>query len=92
MATFHHTFSLVQNDLCDLHMAFSRFVESRCDHFGIYTTSHIGYLLRTFVDQQDNHIHFRVVGSNRIGNIFQQHCLTGLRLGYDQTTLSFTDR
>ena len=92
MSTFHHTFSLIQDDFGNFHMAFSRFVESRSNHFGIYATGHIGHLLRTFVDQQDNHIHFRMVGCDRIGDILQQHRLTGLRLCHDQTTLSLADR
>ena len=92
MTAFNHTFCLVQNDFGNLYVAFCRFVESRSDHFRIDATSHIGYFLRTFVNQQDDHIYFRMVCCNRIGDIFQQHGFTGLRLCYDQTTLSFTDR
>ena len=72
-------------------MAFGRFVECRSNHFRIDTAGHVGYFFRTFVNQQHDHIYFRMVGSDGIGDFFHQDGFTGLGLSHDQGTLSFTD-
>ena len=92
MPTLHHTLRLVQHDLRNLHVALRWLIERRGNHLRIHATSHISHLLRTLIDQQDNHINLRMIISDRIGNILQQHRLTRLGLRYDQTTLPLTNR
>ncbi len=92
MSAFHHSLSFRKNKVCYFHVFFSGFVKCRGNYFCIYTSFHISNLFRTFVDQKDHHINFRVIGSNRIGNIFQQHGLTRFRLGNNHRSLSFSDR
>ena len=54
-------------------MAFWQFIEGRIDDF--YLISHnrflnIRNLLRTFIDQQDDQMHIRMIGGNRLGYLF----------------------
>ena len=92
MTTFHHTLCLFQNNTCNLHVAFSWFVKCRSNHFCLDTSCHVCHFFRTFVDEQHNHVCFRMIGCNGIGDILHQDSLTSFRLSYNQSTLSFTDR
>ena len=92
VATFYHTFRLVEHNLGDLDVAFCRLIESRSDDFGIDAASHIGNFLGTFVNQQDNHIDLRMVRRDSIRYILEQNRLTGFRRSHDQTTLSLAYR
>ena len=67
-------------------------IKGRSDYLGIHGASHIGNLLRTFVDEQHHQVCLWMVGCNGIGNILHQDGLTGLRLSHDECTLSLTDR
>ena len=51
VAAFYQPFCFFQYDACDFDVAFCRFVKSRSDNFCIDAACHIGYFLRTFIDQ-----------------------------------------
>ena len=92
VSAFYQSFCFLEYDTCDFYVAFCRFVKSRSDYFCVDAACHVGYFLRTFVDQQHNHIYCRMIGCDGVGDIFHQDGLTCLRLCYDQCTLSLTDR
>ncbi len=78
VSAFYQTTGLVQNNLGNLYMMVGRLIERGGNHFSFYTPFHIGHLFRTFINEQNNHVYVRMIISNGIGNIFQQHGLTGL--------------
>ena len=92
MTAFYHTLCLLQNDTGNLHVALGWLIKGRSDYLGIHGASHIGNLLRTFVDEQHHQVCLWMVGCNGIGNILHQDGLTGLWLSHDECTLSLTDR
>ena len=92
MSAFYQSFCFLQSDGRNLYVFFSRFIKSRSNYFCLYTSFHIGNLFRTFIDQYDHQVTFRMICGNGICNFFQQHRFTGFWLCNDQSTLSFTDR
>ena len=91
VATLDHAFGLIEDDLGDLHVAVGRLVEGGGDDFGVYATGHVGHLLGAFVDEQDDHVNLRVIGGDGVGNVLEEHRLTGLRLCHDEPTLPLAD-
>ena len=91
VATFHHTFGLFEHDTSNFHVAFGRLIESRCNNFGIHRASHVGHLLRAFVDEQHHQVGLGVIGCDGVGNVFHQDGLTRLGLCHDEGTLTFSD-
>ena len=61
----------------------SRLVKGRADDFALDRTQHIGDFLGALVDEQDNENRFGVIGGNGVGNLLQQHGLTGEGRRYD---------
>ena len=92
VTALYQSFGFLVNDVCYAHMIVSRLIEGRGNHFGVYAALHIGYLLRTLVDKKDNHIDLGVVLQNSVSQLLEQHRLTGFRLCYDQSALTFADR
>ena len=92
MSALNHAFRLFKHQSGNLYVAFGRFVECGCDYFRIHASCHVGHLLRTLVDEQDNHVCFRMVFRDCVGNIFKQDCLTGFRGCHDKSALTFADR
>ena len=72
-------------------MAFGRLVEGRRDDFRVDAACHVGHLLRTFVDEEHDHVDIGMVGGDGVGNVLHQDGLTGLRLCHDEGALSFAD-
>ena len=70
VTTFYQTFCLFQYDTCNFYVAFCRFVESRSNYFCINAARHVCYFFRAFVNQQHNHVNFRVVGCDSVCDIF----------------------
>lgn len=89
MTALHHSFGFVQDDLGDLHVTLCRLVEGGSDDLGVHASRHVGDLFGTLVDEQDDHVHFGVIGCDGIGNVLEEHRLTRLGLRYDQAALSF---
>src|SRR5690606_33436284 len=53
---------------------------------------HLGHFLRPLVDEQHDQDAFRMVGSERSGDVLQQHRLARLRRRDDQAALALADR
>jgi len=83
VTTFYHTFGFFQHNAGYLYVTVGGFVEGGSDDLGVDAASHVSDFLGTFVDQQDDHVHFGVVGSNGVGDILEQDGFTRLGLGYD---------
>ncbi len=83
---------LFQHHLGDLHMARSRFVEGRADHFATHGAGHVGHFFRTLIDQQNDQIDFRMVLGDGMGDILQHHRLAGARRRHDQGALALAER
>ena len=92
VTALYQSFGFLVNDVRYAHMVVCRLIEGRGNHFGVYAALHIGYLLRTLVDKQDNHIDLGVVFQNSVSQLLEQHRLTGFRLCYNQSALTFADR
>ena len=67
-------------------------VEGRGNYLCINGAGHIGHFLRTFVDEQHHDIGLGMVGSDGVRDILHQYGFTGLGLGHNESTLTFTDR
>ena len=91
MTAFHQTFGLAQHQVGNLHMAVGGLVEGRCNDLGVDAACHIGHLLGALVDEQDNHVGLGVVLRDGIGDFLQEHRLTGLGLGDDESALALAD-
>ena len=52
-------------------MVGSWFVKGRGDHLSIDIASHIGHLLGTLIDQENDHIDLRMIGRDCIGNVLE---------------------
>ncbi|CSS50190.1 Uncharacterised protein [Shigella sonnei] len=88
----NQAFGLLDHHFRNLNVARCGFVKGRSNNFTFYQTLHLGYFFRTFVDQQNHQHTIRVVVSNALGNVLQQHGFTGFRRCHNQTTLTTTDR
>ena len=91
MTTFYQSFCFFVYDIRHFHVVFCGLIKGRSNHFGIHRTCHIGHLLWTLIDEQNDHIHLWMVLRNSIGYLLEQHGLTCLRLCHDQTTLSLAN-
>ena len=91
MSAFNKSPGLLKDHVGDLDMPFRRLVECGCDDFGFHASAHVGDLFRTFVDQQDDLIDFRMVVGDRIGDGLEEHGLTRLWLGHDKAALTLPD-
>ena len=91
VSALYHALGLLQHDAGYLDVTLGRFVERRGNHLGIDGAGHVGHLLRTFVDEQHDHIYLGMVGSNGVGDVLHQDGLTGLGLCHDEGTLAFAD-
>ena len=91
MSAFYHSLGLLQNDSCNFDVAFSRLVEGAGDNLCLYGSSHICYLLGTFVYEQHNQVSLWVIGGNGICNVLHKNGLTSLGLSYNQCALSLTN-
>ena len=92
MTALRHALCFFQHDAGNLHMTIGLLIKGRSNYFGPYTPGHVCYFFRTFVNKQNNEIHFGMVFRDGIGDLFQQNRLTCFRLGHNHTTLSFANR
>ena len=92
MAAFGETLGLLEDDVGNLHMFRGGLVEGGGHDLGIHATLHVGHLLGTLVDEQDDQVDLGVVGGDGVGHVFQQDGLTGLGLCHDEAALSLADR
>ena len=68
-------------------MTVGRLVEGRSNDLGINAACHVGNLLGSLVDEQDNHVGVGMVLRYRVGNILEQYSLTCLGRSHDESTL-----
>ena len=92
MAAFYQSFGFLVYDISHFHVVFSWLVKGGCDHLSLHRACHVGNLLRTLIDEQNDHIYLWVVGSNGIGYLLEQHGLTCFRLCDNQSALSLANR
>ncbi len=92
VAAFHQAFGFFEDHAGHFHVVVGGLVEGGGDDFGLDAALHVGDLFRALVDEQDDHIDFRVVVGDGVGDVFEEHRLTGFRLGHDQAALAFSDR
>ncbi len=83
---------LFDDHFSDLHVAVGGLVEGRGDHLALHAALHVGDFLGSFVDQQDDQEYLGVVIGDRLGDVLQQHGLTGARRGDDQGALALALR
>ena len=72
-----------------------KFVESRINNLNLlalYGFLDIRNFLGTLVDKKYQQMHLGIVLGNRLGNVLEKSCLTGLGRRYDHTSLSLTYR
>ena len=91
MAALNHTFCLGENQFCNLDVTVGRLVESGSYDLGIDAASHVGHLLWTLVDEQDNHVGVGVVLRYGVGNVFKQDGFTRLWRSNDESALTLAD-
>ncbi|CAK6470919.1 hypothetical protein PSEG_05569 [Pseudomonas sp. Nvir] len=89
---FNQTFCFLDNHLGNLHVAGCRLVKGGSNHFTFHQTLHLGHFFRTFVDQQHHQHAVRVVVSDALRDVLQQHRFTGFRRRDNQTTLAAANR
>ncbi len=92
MAALNHTLGLVKHDAGNAHMMVSRLIESRCNHLGIDTATHVGDLLGAFVNEENHYICLGVVFGYRIGDVLKEDGLTGLGRCHYQAALTLAYR
>ena len=73
-------------------MARRLFVESRRNDFRLNRSLHFSHFFGTFVDKQNDEIHFGMIFRNRVCNLLHEDRFTGFRRRDDQETLPLTDR
>ena len=83
-STSRLAFSITISATCD--MPRRRFVKGRGHHLALHRALHIRHLLRPLIDQQNDEKAFRMIAFDRMGDVLQQHRLTGARRRHDQST------
>ena len=83
---------LLDHHLGDLDVTYRRLVECRGHDLALHRALHVGHFFRTFIDQQNDQVAFRMVRGDRVGDVLQQHRLAGARLRHDQRTLALAER
>ena len=68
VSALYHPLSLLKHHVGNFHMTLCRLVKSGSYDLSLYAACHIGHLLRTFIDEKDNHIDLRMIVCNCIGN------------------------
>src|SRR3546814_19415904 len=64
----------------------------RSDHLALHRALHVGDFFRTFVDQQDDQVDFRMIVADGMGDVLQQPRLAGARRRHDQGALALALR
>ena len=83
---------LLDHHFGDLDVTGGRLVEGGGDHFALHHPLHLGHFFRTLVNQQHDQLTIRVVVGDALGDVLQQHGLTGLGRCNDETALALADR
>ncbi len=73
----------------DLNVSGGGLVECRRNYFALHRTLHVRHFFRALVDEQHDEHNFRMIRSDGVGQVLQQHGLAGTRRGDDQAALAF---
>ena len=84
-------FRLLDDHFSNLHMPRGWLVEGGADDLALHRSKHVGDFLRALVDQQHDEDHVRVVVSDGVGDLLEEHCLAGERRGDDHPPLALPD-
>ena len=89
---FNKTFGLFKYHFCNLNVAGCLLIKSRRNNFTLDSTFHFGNFLRSFINQKNDKVNFRVISCDGICNFLHQNCFTGFWRSNNQKTLTFTNR
>ena len=91
---FSQSLSSRKNHFCYLYMMLREFVKCRIDNFSVSlkTSLHICNFFRPFINQQNYHLHVRIIFFYAIGHFLKKHCFSGFWRRYDQTSLPLSYR
>ena len=68
-----------------------RAVEGRCNDLALDYGTHIGHFFRALINQNNHEVNLGVVQLDCLGDLLDDHGLTGLRRRDNQTTLALTN-
>ena len=91
----HQSLGTLNDHLGHSLMMLRQFIKGRIDDLHILTDDgllNVRYLLRSLVDQKNQHMHLGVGVKDRLRHFLQQGSLTGLRRRNDHSSLSLTHR
>ncbi len=88
----HKPLGLFDNHVRHLDMPLRRFVEGRGDHLSLHRPLHVGHLLGTFVDEQNDKVDIGMIDGKAVGDLLEQHRLSRLGRGNDEAPLPLSDR
>ena len=66
-AVLHQAPGLGQHHVGHLDVPLSGLVEGGADDFAVHRPGHVRDFLRTLVDEQDDQVHFRMIGGDGVG-------------------------
>ena len=106
LLAFHKAFGFFENHVGHAGVVLRRFIERRCNHFGLDFNSlfgclfldvrddvaHFGDFFRAFVNQERDEDNFRMVLRDSACHVLQENCLTGTRRSENNTALALTNR
>src|SRR5208337_57840 len=81
-----------ENHFRNLDVALGRLVECGADDFTLDGALHVRDFFRTFVDEEHDQSHVRMIDGDGIGDGLQHHGFAGARRRIDQTALTLADR
>ena len=85
----NETLRLFDHHLGDLYVALRGLVECGTYHLALHGALHVGDLLGTLIDEQDDEHHLLVIFGDGVGDILQQDGLAGFGRRNDQAALAF---
>ncbi len=88
----HQAFGLLDHHVGHRHVAGGGLVECGGDDLTTHRTLHLGHLLGTFVDEEDDEVDVGVVGRDGVGEILEDHRLSRAGSGDDEAALPESQR
>lgn len=87
-AVLHESLRPLDHHVGHLDMALLRLVEGGGDHLAADGALHFSHLLGAFVDEQDDELDGGLVGGDGVGELLEEHGLSGERRGDDEAALT----
>ena len=92
LAELDETLRALHRQLGDRRVVLGMLVEGRGDDFAVDRALHVGDFFGTLVDEQRDDVRVGMVDRDRVGDVFEQRRLAGLRRRDDQRALALADR